>query len=88
MYRVLLPDGITGYIPARNVESISEHIELQEAHSYQAVKASPVEEAAAMELIDIGDEFSVLGEYDGYWLVRTQQGSTGWMQIPAEPLSR
>ena len=88
MYRVLLPDGITGYIPARNVESINETLELQEAHNHQAVKASPVKEAAAMELIDVGDEFSVLGEFEGYWLVRTQHGSTGWLQIPSEPLSR
>ena len=88
MYRVLLPDGITGYILARNVESIDETLELQEAHNHQAVKASPVEEAAAIELIDVGDEFSILAEFEGYWLVRTQHGSTGWLQISSEPLSR
>ena len=46
-------------------------------HEYQ-------EEAADMELIDAGDEFSILGELEGYWLVRTQHGRTGWLQIPSE----
>lgn len=88
MYRVMLPDGITGYVLARSVESIHETLELQEANSHLAVKACPAEEAAAKELIEVGDEYSVLGEFGGYLLVRTQHGSTGWLQIPSEPLSR
>jgi hypothetical protein len=43
--------------------------------------------APAKEVLETGDIFAVLGSYEGYWLVRTYQGKTGWMSIPSASLN-
>jgi murein DD-endopeptidase MepM/ murein hydrolase activator NlpD len=86
-YRVLLPDGLSGYIPSRNIESIDESLEVQQAELVHEVKAIPMEQAPVVEKINGGEEFAVLGHYEGYWLVRTQKEKVGWLMIPAESTS-
>jgi hypothetical protein len=82
-YRVLLPDGLSGYVPARQIELASESLEIQQADTPYEVKTAPNEYATVVEKINGGDEFDILGHYDGYMLVRTHQEKVGWLMIPA-----
>ena len=82
MYRVLLPDGLSGYVPADSVEPAERALENPEAADSLTVKEVPVNGALAKESVGRGEAFSVLGQYKGFWLVRTNQGHTGWIQIP------
>jgi hypothetical protein len=87
MYRILLPDGLSGYVPFHSIESAEEILEIQQAEIEQKVKAAPMEQAVIVEEINGGEEFSILGQFDGYWLVRTIQERLGWVMISAEPIS-
>lgn len=84
-YRVLLPDGLSGYVPSRNIESIVESLETQQADLTHEVRAAPMEQAAIIEEINGGEEFSILGQFAGFWLVRTHKKKVGWLMIPAMP---
>ncbi len=84
-YRVLLPDGLTGYVPSRFIESATETLEIQQADTIHNVMAAPMALAEVVEKINGGEEFAVLGHFDGYMLVRTQMDNLGWlMASPAE----
>jgi len=82
MYRILLPDGLSGYVPIHSIESVEETLEIQQADTIQEVKAAPMEQAIIVEEINGGEEFSILGQFDGYWLVRTHKENVGWLMIP------
>jgi murein DD-endopeptidase MepM/ murein hydrolase activator NlpD len=86
-YRVLLPDNRSGYVLADRVESSNETLEQQTTSFPKNIREAPREDAATVESIDAGEEFSVLAKYEEFWLVKTQQGSKGWMQIPVIPSS-
>jgi len=83
MYRIRIPDGGAGYVFARSVEPAGEPISRQKAMIPLPVREDPLLESATMEWIAAGDEFLVLGGHAGYWLVKTRQGQTGWLKIPA-----
>jgi len=82
-YRVLLPDGRFGYVPASQIEALNESLKNYAVPTDQFVIESPTADAAAIGSVNAGEGFSVLAKYEEYWLVKTQQGSTGWLQIPA-----
>jgi hypothetical protein len=83
MYRVLLPDGVSGYVPARSVEPLERALQEQTAFGTLAIMEIPEGNAATIEWVATGEEFAILGHYAEYWLVRTQNGSTGWLPIPS-----
>ncbi len=85
-YRVLLPDGISGFVYEDSIEPIDESLENLQALANQEVRETPFLNAPAKEVLENGDMFAVLGSYEGYWLVRTSQGKTGWMSIPSASL--
>jgi len=82
-YRVLLPDGTSGFVYEDSIEPIDGSLENLEAITNQKVRETPFLNAPAKEVLETGDMFAVLGSYEGYWLVRTYQGNTGWMSIPS-----
>jgi murein DD-endopeptidase MepM/ murein hydrolase activator NlpD len=82
-YRVILPDGLSGYVPARDIESIAQSLETQRADLIHEVKSAPIASAVVVEEIDGGEEFAVLGHYDRYLLIRTPSDKLGWLMIPA-----
>ena len=86
-YRILLPDGLSGYVPSRYVELAAETLEFQQADTVQEVKAAPMEQAPVVEKINGGEEYAVLGHFAGYMLIRTQKEKVGWLMIPTEPSS-
>jgi hypothetical protein len=83
-YRVLLPDGLTGYVPSRNIESIAQSLETRQADLSHEIVAAPTALSEVVEKINGGEEFAILGHYDGYTLVKTQKERMGWMMIPQE----
>lgn len=83
MYRVHLPDGISGYVSARSVELAEEILEYRQADHAYAVMDSPMEHAVIMEQIGMGEEFSVLGQFEGFWLIQTNHGIVGWLPSAA-----
>ena len=86
-YRILLPDGLSGYVPSRHIELAEETLETHQADAVQELKVAPMEQAAVIQKINGGEEFAVLGHYSGYMLVRTLKEKVGWLMIPAEPSS-
>lgn len=86
-YRVLLPDGISGFVYEDSLEPIDESLENLKSFANQEVRETPFLKAPAKEVLETGDMFAVLGSYEGYWLVRTYQGNTGWMSIPSASLN-
>jgi murein DD-endopeptidase MepM/ murein hydrolase activator NlpD len=81
-YRVLLPDNRPGYVLADRVESSNETLEQQTTSLPNDIREAPREDAATLESIGAGEEFSVLAKYEEFWLVKTQKGSKGWLRIP------
>lgn len=79
MYRVRLPDGRIGYVQARSIELAQETLETQQAENLSIVKDAPMEDAIVVEEINAGEEFSILGLFEAFWLVRTDQDRMGWM---------
>jgi len=84
-YRVLLPDGLSGYVSSRHIELAAETLEIQQADAGQEIKAAPMENAVIVEEINGGEEFSILAQFAGFWLVRTHKEKVGWLMIPAVP---
>jgi hypothetical protein len=81
-YRVHLPDGVSGYIPADGIEPVVAGFEQMIAEQAAPVMESIAEDAVAMDWIKPGREIDVLGRFRDFWLVRTDTGLTGWMSIP------
>jgi hypothetical protein len=85
MYRIRIPGGQTGYVFARSVETVREALSRRKAAAELPVRENPYQEAVTMEWIAPGEDYSVLGGHGDYWLVETEQGRTGWLEIPAAP---
>ena len=85
-YRILLPDGTSGFVYEDSIEPIHTSLENLEAFANQEVRETPFLNAPAKEVLENGDMFAILGSYEEFWLVRTSQGNTGWMSIPSASL--
>jgi len=83
MYRVHLPDGISGYVPAQGVELAEEILEYRKAEHIHVVMDSPMEHAVIKEQIGAEEEFSILGQFEEFWLVQTHRGTIGWLPVSA-----
>lgn len=80
-YRVLLPDERKGYIPASCVESLQEEILAHDIRETQLVRSRPLLDAPAVAQVNIGENCSILGEFQGFWFIRTQLGNRGWLPV-------
>jgi murein DD-endopeptidase MepM/ murein hydrolase activator NlpD len=86
-YRVLLPDGTAGFVYEDSIEPLNESLENLEALANQEVRETPFLNSPAKEVLGTGEKFSVLASYEGYWLIKTLQGNTGWMSIPSASIN-
>ncbi len=86
-YRVLLPDGTSGFVYEDSLEPIDASIENLQAQTNQEMRETPFPYAPAKDVLSTGNIFSVLGSYEGYWFVKTHQGNTGWISISSAPLN-
>ncbi len=82
MYRIQLPDGETAYINAGNIGSVEGGLETQSLPTSQSLRVAPHETALSIKVMASGEEFSILGEYQDYWFIRTGKGHQGWLAAP------
>jgi murein DD-endopeptidase MepM/ murein hydrolase activator NlpD len=79
MYRVILPDGTSGYVTARGVEPVNGPLKRESVSAEQPVFDQPSGRASEMERVEPGEEVLVLGRYGEYLYVETPNGRTGWL---------
>jgi murein DD-endopeptidase MepM/ murein hydrolase activator NlpD len=78
-YRVRLPDGEVGYVPARQTELADEPMESQIVASAASVLSGPRSNAPTMSRLASGTEVPVLGRFGDYLYVRSPDGRIGWL---------
>ncbi len=81
LYRVLLPDGSSGYIPENQVELIRDAIQQEIVPEAIALLETPDKNAVHMMNVKSGDKFTVLGKYKEYIYGKTLEGRIGWIRI-------
>ena len=81
MYRVKFPDGRKGYIKSNQIEMIIEPISRRTADVKSKLKDNPNKDSYLVEVIDVGENFEILGEYNSYWLVKNGNDKAGWMKM-------
>ena len=82
-YRIQLPDGTLGYVTSPTFQAITRQVTKRKVNAAQVLIPEPgstgeVRALATNETVD------VLGYHDTYELVRTQDGTLGWLPAPAE----
>jgi murein DD-endopeptidase MepM/ murein hydrolase activator NlpD len=81
MYRVTLPDGLSGYVTARGIGSLNTPLKHEPISTQQRILDQPSGTASVMERIEPGEEVRVLGQYREYLYVETSSGRTGWLSL-------
>ncbi len=85
MYRVLLPDGSTGYIPDEQVEIASDEIDHETLPDHFALLETPEQDGVCIANMFTEDQFLVLGQFNNFYFIRTPQGTEGWMSFTSQP---
>ncbi len=81
-YRVLLPDGTSGYVPAGSLESVHPGLQSLGAGDSLTVRDSPHSDGIVKSHIESGNGIEIWGRFSGYWLLGTEDGLIGWVPIP------
>ncbi|HEX6315741.1 MAG TPA: M23 family metallopeptidase [Gemmatimonadaceae bacterium] len=79
-YRVRLPDGVTGFVSARMTEAADRAI--ARVPTGETILARPVFERHPQDVVDVvddGDDVSVVGRFGEFALVRSRRGVAGWV---------
>jgi hypothetical protein len=79
-YRVRLPDGLTGFVTARHIESADRAIATVAAG--EKILARPTLPHAPSDVVAIvanGDSVGVVGRFGEFALVRSSRGVAGWV---------
>ncbi len=79
LYRVTLPDGMSGYVTARGISSLHGPIQREAIAVERTIFDQPSGRASVVERIAPGEEVPVLGRYGEYLYVMTPSGRSGWM---------
>jgi len=77
-FRVRLPDGTTGYLPARLVEPAERAVRRSDVASGTPLRDGPAADGAVIETAR-GGAFPVLGVFADFALVETTEGRTAWV---------
>ncbi len=78
-YRVILPDGSSGFLAGRLTENLAEPIRLERMAEAQPLQARPLPGALVMENLPPGGELPVFGTFGAYLYVKTAEGRSGWV---------
>ena len=78
-YRVQRPDGQLGYIPARAVVAAAAPLRRMALPVATDLYAKPQNGAATLDSLPARSLVAVLGEYQGFRLVRSATGTIGWL---------
>ena len=81
LYRVLLPDGSSGYIPENQVDLIRDAIRQEIVPEAISLLETPDKNAVHMTNVKSGDKFFVLGKYKEYIYGKTIEGRIGWIHF-------
>ncbi len=84
-YRVHLPDGTAGYVPAAGIESTEAYLHSFQAEKSLALQDSPEVDGIQKSLIQTGEVIDILAEYQNHWLIRVN-GQIGWLPVGASAL--
>jgi len=77
-YRVRLPDGTTGYVDSRRVETTRSPVRRTVVASGTPLRDRPMPDAAIIATAT-GGSLPVVGEFADYELVETADGRTAWV---------
>ncbi|HEX5831223.1 MAG TPA: M23 family metallopeptidase [Gemmatimonadaceae bacterium] len=80
-YRVVLPDGATGYVVARTVEAADAPLRSAPLPQGALVLDRPRAPAAVVDSLVVARALPVLARFEGFALVRTERGREGWVAM-------
>ena len=83
-YRVRLPDGMDGYVSARLTEAVDSPIAETMAASDRIALSRPADDAPRVDVVSAGATLPVLGNFDGFLLVRDPAGRRAWVRADAQ----
>ncbi|GAB2600190.1 peptidoglycan DD-metalloendopeptidase family protein [Spirosoma areae] len=77
--RVELPDGLTGYVASSTTEPLNRSLRRLTLSASVNLADAPNERAAAIKPMGAGSTVDVLATANGFQLVRSPDGQTGWL---------
>ncbi|WP_256009622.1 M23 family metallopeptidase [Desertivirga xinjiangensis] len=77
-YKVLLPDGVSGFVSSTTVKPVSLPVKQLKISNEQYVLDKPESIAARKGVVSPGESIRILGEYNGYYYVSGSRHS-GWL---------
>ena len=80
-FRVRLPDGMAGYVPARLTELAEDPLRNEEIMVSGRIHDRPLTWAPVMAHLSAGEELPVLGSFGQFLYVRTSEGYMGWLVL-------
>ncbi|QNF33116.1 M23 family metallopeptidase [Adhaeribacter swui] len=78
-YRVLLPTGQSGYIIASNIESLEKPLNNLQITTNTEILAEPMPDGTPINMVKASSKVTVLANYSNYLLVKTNDGTLGWL---------
>ncbi len=83
MYRVLLPDGRTGYLPEEKVVFALDEIDHETFPDHFPLLETPEQNGVPVATFFSDDHFLVLGQFNGFYFIRTIDETEGWVSTTA-----
>jgi len=80
-YRVRLPGGFSGYLPAEQLEATTSRIARRTLATTTELLQSPQEQTSPVAVIEAETSVDVLAQSKDYQLVRDERGQTGWLRL-------
>ncbi len=78
-YRVLLPTGQSGYILSANIESLQKPLNNLKITNNTEILMEPLPDGTPINQVKASSEVTVLANYNNYLLVKTEDGTVGWL---------
>jgi SH3-like domain-containing protein len=78
-YRVRLPDGRAGFVPAATTRAVDVPLRSERRAVPSPIRDRPTPAAATLGHVEPGRPVLVLGRFNDYLLVRAATGGTGWL---------
>jgi murein DD-endopeptidase MepM/ murein hydrolase activator NlpD len=78
-YRVVLPDGRSGYVAARLMEGADRPVRSEVLADARVVFDRPAPAAAVIERVNAGETVPVLGRFGEFLYILAPDGRTGWL---------
>ncbi len=82
-YRVMLPDGTSGYVSTTGIETTEQSIQSILAEQSLYLQDSPAADAIQKSRIERGETIDILAAFQNHWLIRIEGRKTGWLPVEA-----